>query len=187
LVVVHLGLFWKGTKGAEILTKPKVKFLKKNKISVYAAHLPLDKHEKYGNNIILFKLLNVKPKEIFDEVGYLGYLKKTRSVSSIANELERKLDTRCKVWRFGKNKIKKIAIVSGSGGLSISEAVKKKVDLFITGEISHGSYRLVKDVRLSVITAGHYKTETVGVKEVGKLLERKFKLKTVFIDNPTGM
>jgi len=187
LIIVHHGLFWKGAKGAEILTKPKVKFLKKNKISVYAAHLPLDKHFKYGNNVMLFKMLSIKPKEIFDEVGYLGYLKKTRNVNSIAKELESKLDARCKVWRLGKIKIRKLAIVSGSGGRSISEAVKKKVDLLITGEISHGSYRLAKDARLSMITAGHYKTETVGVKEVGRLLEKKFNLKTVFIDNPTGM
>lgn len=187
LVIVHHGLFWKEAKGAEILTRPKVKFLKKNKVSLYAVHLPLDKHEKYGNSIILFKMLNIRPKEIFYEVGYLGYLKETRSINSVAKDLERKLDTRCKVWRFGKNKIKKIAIVSGGGGRSITEAVKKKVDLLVTGEISHGSYRLAKDARLSMITAGHYKTETVGVKEVGKLLEKKFKVKTVFIDNPTGM
>ena len=139
LVIVHHGLFWKGTKGAEILTRPKVDFLKKNKISLYAVHLPLDKHLKYGNNVMLFKMLNIKPKEIFDEVGYWGYLKRTRSVSSIANELERKLGTRCKVWRLGKIKIKKMAIVSGSGGHSISEAVKKNIDLFITGENSHRS------------------------------------------------
>jgi dinuclear metal center YbgI/SA1388 family protein len=187
LIIVHHGLFWKGVKGAEILTKPKVNFLKKNKVSLYAVHLPLDKHFKYGNNVMLFKMLNIKPKEIFYEVGYLGYLKRVRNINSIAKELESKLYARCKVWRLGKTKIKRIAIVSGSGGRSISEAVKKKVDLLITGEISHGSYRLAKDARLSMITAGHYKTETVGVKALRSLLEKKFKLKTVFIDNPTGM
>ena len=38
-----------------------------------------------------------------------------------------------------------------------------------------------------MITAGHYKTETVGVKALAPLIEKKFKLKTIFIDNPTGM
>jgi dinuclear metal center YbgI/SA1388 family protein len=187
LIVVHHGIFWKKYKEYANLIKKKVSFLKENKISVYAAHLPLDKHFKYGNNSNLFRMLNVEPKELFGGVGYLGYFEKPRSIDSIANELERKLKTKCKVWRFGKTKIKKIAIVSGHGATYIPEAVKKNVDLFIVGEASHGSYLRAKDGKLSMIIAGHYKTETIGVKEVGKLLEKKFKLKTVFIDNPTGM
>ena len=186
LVIVHHGLFWKKRKDIAGLTKNSVNFLKKNKISVYAAHLPLDKHSKYGNNVMLFKMLNTKPKEIYDEVGYLGYLKQ-RNLDSISKELEKKLKTKNRIWRFGKTRIKKIAIVSGYGGRSIDEAVKKKVDLLIVGEVSHNSYLRAKEGKLSMIIAGHYKTETLGVKEVGKLLEKKFNLKTVFIDNPTGM
>jgi dinuclear metal center YbgI/SA1388 family protein len=188
LVIVHHGLFWKKQqKDMIFLIKKKVEFLKKNKISVYAAHLPLDKHLKHGNNSNLLRMLNVRPKEIFGEVGYLGYFEKYREVNSIVKELERKLKTKCKVWKFGKAKIKKIAIVSGYGATSIAEAVKKNVDLFIVGEASHGSYLSAKDGKLSMIIAGHYKTETFGVKALGNLLEKKFNLKTVFIDNPTGM
>lgn len=186
LVIVHHGLFWKKGKDTAGLIKKSVNFLKKNKISVYAAHLPLDKHFKYGNNVLLFRMLNVKPKEIYDEVGYLGYLKQ-RSLDSISKELEKKLKTKNRIWRFGGTRIRKMAIVSGYGGRSIDEAVKKKVDLLIVGEASHGSYLRAKEGKLSMIIAGHYKTETLGVKEVGKLLEKKFNLKTVFIDNPTGM
>lgn len=186
LVIVHHGLFWKKRKDVAGIIKSRVKFLKKNKISLYAVHLPLDKHEKYGNNIALFKLLNANAKEKF-EVGYVGYLKRTKDLDSIVNELEKKLKTRCKVWKFGETKIKKIAIISGGGGWDVPKAIKKNVDLFITGEASHGSYLHAKDGRMSVIIAGHYKTETGGVKEVGKLLEKKFNVKTIFIDNPTGM
>jgi len=188
LVIVHHGLFWKKQqKDMIFLVKKKVEFLKENKISVYAAHLPLDKHFKYGNNSNILRLLEVKPKEIFGEVGYLGYFKKPRSIDSIVKELENKLKIKCKVWKFGKTNIKKIAVVSGYGAPEIPEAIKKKVDLFIVGEASHGSYLHAKDGKLSMIIAGHYKTETVGVKALGPLLEKKFKLKTVFIDNPTGM
>jgi dinuclear metal center YbgI/SA1388 family protein len=187
LVIVHHGLFWKKRKDIAGLIKKSITFLKKNKISVYATHLPLDKHFKYGNNSNLFRLLNVEPKEIFGGVGYLGYFEKPRSINSVAKELEKKLKTKCKLWKFGKTKIKKIAIVSGYGASEIPEAIKKKVDLFIVGEASHGSYLRAKDGKLSMIIAGHYKTETVGVKALGPLLEEKFKLKTVFIDNPTGM
>lgn len=187
LLIVHHGIFWKDNKHSKNLVKMRVSFLKKSKISLYTAHLPLDKHFKYGNNSNILRMLNIKPKEIFGGVGYLGYLKNPKSINSIKKEVERKLKTKCKVWKFGKDRIKKLAVVSGYGAGEISKAVEKNVDLFIVGEASHGSYLRAKDERLSMIIAGHYKTETIGVKEVGKLLEQKFNLKTVFIDNPTGL
>lgn len=187
LIVIHHGIFWKSHKEAESMIKEKIKFLKKNKISVYAAHLPLDKNRIYGNNVGLLKMLNMKPKELFAEVGYIGYLKKPRDIDSISNELGKKLKTKCKVWKFGKTKIKKIGVVSGSGRGDIPEAVRKHVDLFITGEVSHGSYHRAKDARLSIIIGGHYKTEINGVMSLGKLLERKFKIKTAFLSSQTGM
>ncbi|NIO45082.1 MAG: Nif3-like dinuclear metal center hexameric protein [Candidatus Aenigmarchaeota archaeon] len=188
LVIVHHGLFWKKQKDTAGLIKKKVRFLKKNKISLYAAHLPLDKHKKYGNNANLFILLDAKPKKLFRGVGYIGDLKKASNVNSIKKELEKKLKAKCMVWSFGKKKIKKIAIVSGyGGGGDIPEAVKKSADLFITGEVSHGSYHRAKEGRINVIAAGHYKTETIGVKTLGELLKEKFNLKTVFIYSPTGM
>jgi dinuclear metal center YbgI/SA1388 family protein len=187
LIIIHHGIFWKKYKEYINLIKKKVSFLKKNKISIYAAHLPLDKHFKYGNNSNLFRMLNIEPKELFGGVGYLGYFKKSRNIDSIVKELENKLKTKCKVWKFGKTNIKRIAIVSGYGVSEISEAIKKKVDLLVVGEASHGSYLRAKDGKLSMIIAGHYKTETVGVKALGLLLEKKFNVKTAFIDNPTGM
>jgi dinuclear metal center YbgI/SA1388 family protein len=186
LLIVHHGIFWKNKKDVG-MNKKNVSFLKKNKISVYAAHLPLDKHAKYGNNIMLFEMLNANAKELFGRVGYLGYLEKIKDINSIKKELDKKLGTKCKVWKFGKSKIKKIAVVSGYGATEIPEAIKKDVDLFITGEASHGSYLRSKDGKITVLIAGHYKTETLGVKALGKLLKEKFNLETVFIDNPTGL
>ena len=186
LVIVHHGLLWKKQKAKEIL-KNRIKFLKKNKISLYGVHLPLDKNWKHGHNTYLFRLLGAKPKKIFGGVGYLGYLEKPRNVNSIAKEIEKELNTNCTIWNFGKNKIEKIAIVSGGGSTDILEAIKKKVDLFITGEAVSYVYYYAKEGKINVIFAGHYKTETSGVKSLGSLLENKFNIKTVFIDMPTGL
>jgi len=187
LVIVHHGLFWKKQKDVSHITKNRVNFLKKNKISLYAVHLPLDKNIKYGNNTEILRMLSIKPKEIFGGVGYLGYLNKPRNLNSIIKELNKKLSTRCKVLRFGKKNVKKIAVVSGYGAPDVLEAIKKKVDLFITGETSHSYYDEAEEGKINVIFGGHYKTETVGVKALGKLIEKKFNLKTIFIDSPTGL
>jgi len=187
LVVVHHGLFWKKHKDVSNITKNRVKFLKKNKISVYAVHLPLDIHKKYGNNVKLLEIIGVKPKELFAKVGYLGYLDKPRNVSSIKKELESKLKTKCKIIKFGKANVRKIAIVSGYGAPDVLEAIKKNVDLFITGETSHSYYDDAEEGKINMIFAGHYKTEILGVKSIGDLLKERFKLKSVFIDSPTGL
>jgi len=187
LVIVHHGMFWKGVKDSFGINKRRVSFLKRNHISVYAAHLPLDKSKKYGHNAYLLEILGVKPKIKFSTVGYIGYLNNPKALSVIAANLQRKLGAKCKVWNFGKNKVKKIAALSGSGRSGIPDVLKKKVDLLITGELSYADYYTAKEKRLNVILAGHYKTETSGVKAVGELLRQKYGIKTVFIDLPTGL
>jgi dinuclear metal center YbgI/SA1388 family protein len=187
LVIVHHGLFWKGQKDTANIIKNRVSFLKKNHISLYAAHLPLDKSKKYGHNMHIFELLNGTPKGTFGSVGYLGNFKTSKSIYKIKKEVEVKLNTKCKLWKFGKTNIRKIAVVSGAGTSTIQEAIKKKVDLFITGELSSWNYYTAKEAKLNVLLAGHYKTETSGVKAVGQLLKRKLKLNSIFIDLPTGL
>ncbi len=187
LLIVHHGIFWKGEKDTMGMNKKRVRFLKKNGISLYAAHLPLDKSRKYGHNTYLFSMLGAKPVAQFGGVGYLGYLSRPRSLDAITKEINLNLGTKCRVWGFGKKKIRRIAAVSGAGSSDIPEAIKKNADLFITGEAFSWMYYTAKECKFNVILAGHYKTETSGVKALGRLLEKKFGLKTVFIDLPTGL
>lgn len=189
LVITHHGLFSKTIgKYDKIVSLSKARFLKESKMSLYSVHLPLDKNRKYGNNVTLSKMINAKTKESFASVGYIGYLDKPISLDNLAGTLKRNLKSSCKVYRFGKvSGIKKVAISSGYGGGDVNEAIAKRVDVFITGEISHGGFVKLRDSKMSVIAAGHYASETIGVKEVGKLLKKNFNLKTIFIDAPTGM
>jgi len=192
LLIVHHGLKWKGQKYKK-LTKKRENFLKKNNISLYAAHLPLDAHKKYGNNIQLAKILNLKKLKRFGRykenhsISYIGQLAKRKKIKDIANILNKELKTKCNVYNFGKNKIKNIAICSGGGADLLEEATENKADLFITGEIDHNAYSRAKDYKINLIQAGHYATETVGLKALMPLIKEKFNVKTVFIDNPTGL
>lgn len=187
MLIVHHGLVWKGQKDTTGLKRKRMLFLKKNHISLYAAHLPLDKSRKYGHNTYIFRLLGAKPKGIFGHVGYMGDLDRPRSLRSIAREIDGKLGTKSRVWGFGKSTVKRIAVVSGAGGSFIPDAINKKVDLLITGEAFSWSYYDAKEGGLNVILAGHYKTETSGVKALGMLLEKRLGIKSVFIDLPTGL
>ena len=76
--------------------------------------------------------------------------------------------------------------MSGVGSSFIYEAVAKNVDMLITGEGNHVSYNIAKEEKINVLYAGHYATETLGVKAVAQHVEDKFSIPYHFIDIPTG-
>ncbi len=191
LLIVHHGIKWKKAKNKD-LTQKREDFLKKNNISLYAAHLPLDVHNKYGNNIELCRMLDLVNTKKFGgyrgiKVGYKGLFKKPVTINKIASIINKKINTKCNVYAFGKKKIKSIGIVSGGGASAIEDVVKEKLDCFLVGEIYLNSYHQAKDYKFNMIEAGHYATETTGVKSLLMLIKEKFNIETVFIDNQTGI
>ena len=61
------------------------------------------------------------------------------------------------------------------------------VDTFITGEGPHWSYTAAEELGVNLFYAGHYETETFGVRALAHELAAKFDLPGVFIDHPTGL
>ena len=57
----------------------------------------------------------------------------------------------------------------------------------IVGEGPHHTGVEAQDVGLAVIYAGHYATETLGVRALGAEIERVFALPWVFVGAPTGL
>ena len=92
-----------------------------------------------------------------------------------------------RVLAHGPAQVRRVAIISGSGIDHAHEAAALGADTFITGETSHAHYYAAHEHGLNVLFAGHYATETVGLKALGRHLNGKFGLETVFIDLPTGM
>ncbi len=195
LIVVHHGLFWKTVNPSYTgFNKERIDLLLKNKISLYASHLPLDRHKISGNNAQLLKLLGASiTKEFFKygglNIGWIGECKKSITIKYAAEKLETELSAKCAVLPFGKEKIKTIAVCSGGGGYeSFFEAFNNRdnIDLYLGGE-GIDIYSLAKDAKFNAIFAGHHATETVGVKALSKIIKNKFKVETIFIDIPTGL
>ena len=191
LLIVHHGIKWTPQKRSE-LNKKREMFLKRNKISLYGVHLPLDTHNKQGNNIGLCNILGLKNIKKFgiygsSKIGYSGKFEKAVTLPIIANILDKKLKTKSKIYPFGKKTIKTIGVVSGGGADAIQEAVKEKLDCFLTGEMNLGHYNWAKDSKLNMIVAGHYATETVGVKLLRPLIKNKFDIQTVWIENKVDL
>lgn len=190
LIIVHHGLLWKGKRKDDLLKK-RIGYLKKNKISLYAVHAPLDVHIKYGNNAELAKIIDAKNLKKFGlhhkvNWGYWGLVKPT-TLRKIAKKYNDKLGTSCFILNFGKAMIKKVGFCSGNAGFAIDEAKKKNLDLFVIGEIGHIDYHHVQELGLNLIELGHYKSEIVGVKALQELIKERFKINAVFIDIPTSL
>ena len=194
LIICHHGLSWKDSlKYITNNNYKRISYLIKNGISLYAAHLPLDMHKQIGNNILfakMLKLVNIKPFGRFEKyfIGYKGEFEISQNIDNVIAIINKNLNTSFKVLPFGNHNIKTVAIISGKGGSDmLKEAINDNIDLFITGEISHGHYHIAKEGNINVIAAGHYKTETLGVKAIASVLKHKFDIDYVFIDVPTGL
>ncbi|MBI5639044.1 MAG: Nif3-like dinuclear metal center hexameric protein [Nitrospirae bacterium] len=188
---VHHGLIWGGIKSLRGLMRDRVKMLLDAGISLYACHLPLDWHPSYGNNAELLRILSIRNMGEFGEyhgrkIGYWGRAKKDTLLSQFVAEVNALLKTKSSVIDFGK-KVRNVGVVSGGGWSAITEADKLGIDTFLTGEPSHSAYTLAEEMKVNLVFAGHYATETPGVKACGRLMEKKFGLAVEFIDHPTGL
>ena len=193
LVVVHHGQFWKNQNpGITGWAKKRMDILYNNGISLYACHLPLDRHRTVGNNAQIIKILGGKIVKEFlyhsgKNIGWTGRLNKPKTLQQIVKILESELGSDPRVLSFGKNKISTVAVCSGGGGYGgFYEALNEGVDLYITGDAIEIFYT-AKDSEMNVIFAGHHSTETIGLDALMKAVEKKFGLDTVFIDLPTGL
>lgn len=191
LIVAHHGLIWGGIDYIRGILFRRLKFLIEKGISLYAAHLPLDVHKEVGNNAMLLKMLDLEPKESFGEykgvkIGWIGEFDEPKLLDEIVNTVETKLNVKANVLEFGDKKIKRVAAVSGKGAFSLNEAIENGLDLLITGEAEHEAYHIAKEGKINVIFAGHYATETLGVKALMDVIKQKFDVDVEFIDIPTG-
>jgi len=187
LLIVHHGIKWRPQKDRDLEAK-RAAFLKKKNIALYGVHLPLDLHEEYGNNMQLCRLLDLERTRKFGryhgiKIGYSGMFAKATSVHAIASRLNKKLKTTCRVMNFGKERIRSLGIISGGGGSMLKDAVMEKLDCFLVGEIDLAVYNAAKEYGMNVVVAGHYATETVGVRALMPLVRDAFDADVVFIDD----
>ncbi|ASJ01412.1 Nif3-like dinuclear metal center hexameric protein [Thermococcus gorgonarius] len=192
MLIVHHGMIWGGLNYITGVHYRRLKTLFESGINLYVAHLPLDAHPEVGNNVGLLRLLDLEPKGPFGEykglsIGFWGEFNEPQPIEKVAQVIAEKLDSTVKTYKFGEREIKTVGAVSGAGAFALEEAWRKGIDLLITGEFGHADYLTAMDLPQSVLVAGHYKTETLGVKALMGLLKEKFELDVFFIDEPTGL
>ena len=192
MLIVHHGIFWDRPIMVTGVHRRRLQYLFDREISLYAVHLPLDFHDLVGNNATLARWLELEDVSPFGEykgapAGIVGQLTKAMPLAQFVDRVERLLgEPAIKVWPFGSTTVRRVGIVSGGAASFVDDAAEAGVDVYLTGEMSHSYYHQAQELGLNVVFAGHYATETAGLKALANHLEDKFGLETVFLDLPTG-
>ena len=192
LLFTHHGVLWDNCERLTMHTYKRISAFIKNDIALYACHLPLDANNPYGNNYGLAARLPLLEPTPFGEwrgmkIGVKGKLESPQTVEWLAKKILNPDEKPCRVLSFGKKEIRTVGIISGGGGGDVYQAAAEGLDAYVTGEISHDNFHLIKELQINVIAGGHYQTETVGVQLVMEKLKSETGIETVFIDFPTGM
>ena len=188
MLIVHHGLFWQGADPRiDTLERRRLETLFRHDISLVAYHLPLDAHPTLGNNARLADLLGLESTTPFAEhrgrpIGQAGSLAAPRDVEELAAQLGQHLHARPLVFRGGDGPAQRIGIVSGGGARDIRAAHAAGLDTHITGEPTEDAPYLAAELGVHLIAAGHYATETVGVRALVEAIGEHFDLPTVFLD-----
>jgi dinuclear metal center YbgI/SA1388 family protein len=193
LLIVHHGLFW--GRGLRLVGPhfARIRTLIEGHCGLYAAHLPLDLHPEVGNNVELARLLRLEEVCPFGdyhgiEIGVRGVLEPPLEVALLIGRLTQVLSVPpIRILAHGPERAREVAIVSGAAIDLIDQVDETELDTFITGETDHAFFHQASERHLNVFFAGHYATETLGVKALARHLEQRFELETVFLDVPTGM
>lgn len=188
-LIVHHGLFWNSSPLTGGMYR-KVKAAMAGNLALYSVHLPLDLHPEVGNNILLARSLGIEGVEPFlqirgQTIGLAGKCRITRD--DLMRRLYDALGSPAHLCPGGPAHPVRVGVVTGGAGSEIAQAAAAGVDTFITGEGPHWSYTLAEELGVNLIYAGHYATETFGVKALSDHLSKRFELPWEFIDHPTGL
>ncbi|MGQ9706901.1 MAG: Nif3-like dinuclear metal center hexameric protein [bacterium] len=189
LLITHHGLFMVDEVKPIIGdTYRLLKQLIKANLNLYTCHLPLDAHNEIGNNITLARLIELEDIQPFGfykggPLGFRGRFKNEVRLNDLVRRLDKCLNTKSQLIQAEKmDSVKTAAVISGRGAFALAEAIEYDVDLLITGEPSQGVYHPAQQGGVSMIFAGHYQTECLGVKSLCQKLIHEFGLNCSFID-----
>jgi dinuclear metal center YbgI/SA1388 family protein len=191
LLLVHHGLFWgSGVRAVDQVLRARLKLLLDADIALAAYHLPLDAHPELGNNALIGRALGAQRLDPFGRHRgeTIGFLARMPGVGLQAGELFRQVQELTGreplVLGAGPDVVRTLAIVSGAGSDYIEEAAGAGAEALLTGEPAERAMARARELGLHVIAAGHYATETFGIRRLGDHLAERFGLRHVFLDVP---
>jgi dinuclear metal center YbgI/SA1388 family protein len=183
MLITHHPLIFKkmGRVNTDDFIGRRVYNLIRNDISCYAMHTNFD---VMGMADAAADELGLKDREVLDVTyeddiskegcGRVGSLKSCMSVEELAKLVKRKFNVpNVRVFGDLGDIVKVAAIIPGSGGSFIDNAIKMGADVIITGDIDHHEGIDAVAKGLVVIDAGHYGIEKLFIPYMEEFIKRE--------------
>jgi dinuclear metal center YbgI/SA1388 family protein len=192
LMIVHHGLFWGGLEPLTGRHFRKVRMFIEGGVALYSCHLPLDSHAEVGNCALLARALGLELQGRFGDyqgtsIGWWGTLAEPTTPSGLSSQLSDVVGSPVHIIEGGPEQVEKVGVLTGGGASFVGQAIAAGLDALVTGEGSHHSHFDAMELGINLLFAGHYATETFGVRALGLHLEQRFGLPWQFVDQPTGL
>jgi dinuclear metal center YbgI/SA1388 family protein len=185
LVLVHHGLFWNfAPVGLTPRLAERLRPLFRHDISLAAYHLPLDAHPEVGNNALLADALGAAGHVAFAGIGRGATFAEPVPAAELFARVAAATGGDPLVFDAGPPAVRRMAIVSGGGASRLDQAIAEGYDAFLTGEPRENVMADAREAGIHFIAAGHYATETFGVRRLGDWLADRFGVEHVWVDIP---
>jgi dinuclear metal center YbgI/SA1388 family protein len=191
LVLVHHGLFWAGPpRPLDRASKRRLQLLFDADMALAAYHLPLDGHLEHGNNALLAAAIGCEGWDPFGAhkratIGVAGRLPGDGiTPGELVARVRAATDREPLAFTHGPARVRTVGIVSGAGADYLEDAIAAGLDAFVTGEPIERAMSRAREAEVHFLAAGHYATETFGVRRLGDLLAARYGVRHVFVDVP---
>ncbi|MBV7273008.1 Nif3-like dinuclear metal center hexameric protein [Clostridium thailandense] len=196
LILTHHPLLFKKPNNitTDTLLGKKIIEIIKSEINVYSSHTNLDSVAG-GINDIIMQLLgfnNYKTIELSDArrdndfstgIGRIAVLEEPIMLSDVCDRIKQSLGI--PLLRYSGNdikKVKKVAVINGSGQGYFNAAIRLGADCIITGDTTYHYVSDLLEEGIPVIDAGHFGTEWPAMKILAKWLKNT--LEDMGFNNP---
>ena len=189
-VLVHHGIFWNGASPLLVGSHfQRVAALIGAGMSLFAYHLPLDRHPELGNNALAARGLGLGEIEPFGDyqgqpIGCRGRFAAPLPIEELVTRCEGLFGQAALAFREGPALVSTLGIISGGAQREFQQAIAAGLDAYITGEASEWVMNVARESGVHYLACGHYATERLGVRALGEHLEQRFGIAVEFVDVP---
>lgn len=197
MLLTHHPLIFKGMKSVtdqDFIGRRILKLIQ-NDISYYAMHTNYDVK---GMAQLAATYLELEEQEVLEVtciqgdaeegIGRVGNLKKEMTLEETCQFVKEKLELpNVKVFGNLEKTVRRAAISPGSGKSVIANALKKRADVLIAGDIDHHEGIDAVAQGMMIIDAGHYGTEYIYIDDMRQFCQERFpgiEVKTAKIQHP---
>lgn len=184
LVVAHHPIVFRGLKrlnGTNYVERTVIKAIRRG-VAIYAIHTNLDNVYQNGVNAKIAEKLGLqgtclllpKPQMEGAGAGLLGILPQPMEERAFLKHLKASLRTECvrHTALLGKP-VLNVAVCGGAGSFLLLEAIKAKVDAFVSADFKYHEF-FDADGHLLVADVGHFESEQFTIELLRDIIREKF-------------